>query len=293
VKDGDSIAVGGFGICGTPLNLLNSLCKHHIKDLVIVSNNGGIDEHGIGLMCHRKMIKKLIISYIGGNKELERMFLNGELEVELVPQGTLAEKIRSGGCGIPAFYTPTGVGTTVHLGGTPTMFDNGGRDIIKVSKPKEVHTFNGKEYILEETINTDFAFVKAKVADEAGNLIFAKSARNFNPDCAQAANCTIVEAEEIVPIGSLNPDHIHLPSVYVDRIVLAEDRTNRMECLTVREEGDDGAQFPGRSAAEQAQCEKIVRRAAQELKDGMYVNLGIGLPTLCPNYVSDDIDLTL
>lgn len=163
---------------------MNSLCKHKVKDLTLISNNGGIDEHGIGLMLHKKMIKKLIISYIGGNKELERMFLNGELEVELTPQGTLAEKIRAGGCGIPAFYTPTGVGTMVHHGGLPTMFDNNGKDIIKVTEPKETHWFNGQEYILEETLVGDFAFVKAKVADESGNCIFAKSARNFNPDCA-------------------------------------------------------------------------------------------------------------
>lgn len=217
VKDGQTIAVGGFGLCGIPEALIQALKQSGVKQLTCISNNAGVDDYGLGLLLQTKQIKKMISSYVGENKEFERQFLNGELEVELTPQGTLAEKLRAGGAGIPAFFTQTGVGTLIAEG-------------------KEVREFKGKEYILEESLTADVALVKAYKADTAGNLIFRKTAQNFNPVCAMAGKITIAEVEEIVEIGDLDPDEIHLPGIYVNRIVLNATPEKRIEQMTLKAE---------------------------------------------------------
>lgn len=217
VQDGQTLAVGGFGLCGIPEALIAALKATGAKQLTCISNNAGVDGFGLGLLLETKQIKKMISSYVGENKEFERQFLNGELEVELTPQGTLAEKLRAGGAGIPAFFTPTGVGTVIAEG-------------------KEVRDFNGKDYILEESLTADIALVKAYKADKAGNLIFRKTAQNFNPVCAMAGKITIAEVEEIVEIGDLDPDEIHLSGIYVNRIVLNTTPEKRIEQMTLKAE---------------------------------------------------------
>ena len=217
VQDGQTLAVGGFGLCGIPESLIAALKQTGVKNLTCISNNAGVDGFGLGLLLESKQIKKMIASYVGENKEFERQFLSGELEVELTPQGTLAEKLRAGGAGIPAFFTATGVGTLIAEG-------------------KEERMFNGKPYILENSLTADIALVKAYKADTAGNLIFRKTAQNFNPVCAMAGKVCIVEVEEIVEIGALDPDQIHLPGIYVNRIVLNATPEKRIEQLTLKEE---------------------------------------------------------
>ena len=217
VQDGHTLAVGGFGLCGIPEALITALKETGAKNLTCISNNAGVDGFGLGLLLETKQIKKMISSYVGENKEFERQYLNGELEVELTPQGTLAEKLRAGGAGIPAFYTATGVGTVIAEG-------------------KDVREFNGKSYILEESLTADVALVKAYKADKAGNLIFRKTAQNFNPVCAMAGKITIAEVEEIVEIGVLDPDEIHLPGIYVNRIVVNAQPEKRIEQMTLKAE---------------------------------------------------------
>lgn len=213
IQDGSSIVVGGFGLCGIPEHLIMKLQEQGTKDLTIYSNNCGVDEWGLGLFLQNKQIKKMVASYVGENKLFEKQFLNGELEVELVPQGTLAERLRAGGAGIPAFYTSTGVGTEVATG-------------------KEHKEFNGKTFIMEEGIVADYAFVKAWKADPFGNLVYRKTARNFNPVVATAGKITIAEVEELVGIGEIEPDEIHTPGVYVQHVFAGKDYEKRIERLT-------------------------------------------------------------
>lgn len=217
VANNQTFAVGGFGLCGIPEALIDALKEIGVTGLTCISNNAGVDDFGLGKLLQTKQIKKMISSYVGENKEFERQYLNGELEVELTPQGTLAEKLRAGGAGIPAFFTQTGVGTLIAEG-------------------KEVREFDGKDYILEQALVADIALVKAYKADKAGNLVFRKTARNFNPECAMAGKLTIVEVEEIVEIGELDPDSIHLPGIYVSRIVLNAQPEKRIEQLTLKTE---------------------------------------------------------
>ena len=217
VQDGQTLAVGGFGLCGMPEALIAALKATGVKELTCISNNAGVHGFGLGLLLETKQIKKMISSYVGENKEFERQYLNGELEVELTPQGTLAEKLRAGGAGIPAFFTQTGVGTLIAEG-------------------KEVREFEGKEFILERSLTADIALVKAYKADSAGNLIFRKTARNFNPECAMAGKITIAEVEHIVAVGELDPDEIHLPGIYVNRIVLNAQPEKRIEQMTLKAE---------------------------------------------------------
>ncbi|MFT9818360.1 CoA transferase subunit A [Lysinibacillus sp. NPDC056185] len=215
IKDGDTLAVGGFGLCGIPEKSIAALVQRGIKDLTVVSNNCGVDDWGLGLLLANKQIKRMIASYVGENKIFEQQFLSGELEVELTPQGTLAERMRAGGAGIPGFYTATGVGTPI-------------------AERKEVKVFDGKEYILEKGIVADFALVKAWKADKLGNLVFRKTSRNFNPLAAMAGKITIAEVEEIVEVGELDPDHIHTPGVFVQRVLLGGNYEKRIERLTVK-----------------------------------------------------------
>ncbi|MDD1503362.1 MULTISPECIES: CoA transferase subunit A [unclassified Lysinibacillus] len=215
IKDGDTLAVGGFGLCGIPEKSIAALVQRGTQDLTVVSNNCGVDDWGLGLLLANKQIKKMIASYVGENKIFEQQFLSGELEVELTPQGTLAERMRAGGAGIPGFYTATGVGTPIAEG-------------------KDVKVFDGKEYILEKGIVADFALVKAWKADKLGNLVFRKTSRNFNPLAAMAGKITIAEVEEIVEVGELDPDHIHTPGVFVQRVLLGGNYEKRIERLTVK-----------------------------------------------------------
>lgn len=215
VADHQTLAVGGFGLCGIPEALIDALKNTGVTGLTCISNNAGVDDFGLGKLLQTKQIKKMISSYVGENKEFERQYLNGELEVELTPQGTLAEKLRAGGAGIPAFYTQTGVGTLVAEG-------------------KEVREFEGKEFILEKSLTADVALVKAYKADKAGNLVFRKTARNFNPECAMTGKITVAEVEQIVEIGELDPDDIHLPGIYVNRIIVNASPEKRIEQMTLK-----------------------------------------------------------
>jgi 3-oxoacid CoA-transferase subunit A len=214
VRDGATLIVGGFGLCGVPENLIRALGQRGVKDLTVVSNNCGVDDWGLGLLLRARQIRKMVSSYVGENAEFERQFLSGELEVELTPQGTLAERMRAGGAGIPAFFTPTGVGTLVAQG-------------------KEVRQFDGREYVLERSVVGDFALVAAWKGDRLGNLVYRKAARNFNPMVATAGKVSIAEVEELVEVGALDPDNVHTPGVFVQRVVVAP-RQKRIERRTVR-----------------------------------------------------------
>ena len=217
VANNQTVAVGGFGLCGIPEALIDVLKDTGVTGLTCISNNAGVDGFGLGKLLETKQIKKMIASYVGENKEFERQYLNGELEVELTPQGTLAEKLRSGGAGIPAFFTQTGVGTLIAEG-------------------KEVRDFDGRPHILEMSLTADIALVKAYKADKAGNLVFRKTARNFNPDCAMAGKFTIAEVEQVVEIGEIDPDDIHLPGIYINRVVLNATPKKQIEQLTIKAE---------------------------------------------------------
>uniref|UniRef100_A0A8C1MP08 Succinyl-CoA:3-ketoacid-coenzyme A transferase n=1 Tax=Cyprinus carpio TaxID=7962 RepID=A0A8C1MP08_CYPCA len=251
IPNGATVLVGGFGLCGIPENLINSLLKTGVKSLTAVSNNAGVDDFGLGLLLQTKQIKRMISSYVGENVEFERQYLSGELEVELTPQGTLAERIRAGGAGVPAFFTATGYGTLIQEGGSPIKYNKDGTIAI-ASEPREVREFNGRHYIMEKSITGDFALVKAWKADKAGNVIFRKTARNFNQPMCKAAKITIVE---VVKKGQ------------------AENPKPKKDSDIVRE--------------------RIIRRAALEFEDGMYANLGIGIPMLASNFIKPDITVHL
>jgi 3-oxoacid CoA-transferase subunit A len=215
IQDGATIMVGGFGLVGIPEKLILGLREKGVRDLTIISNNCGVDDFGLGILLQNRQIRKMVSSYVGENKEFERQFLSGELEVELVPQGTLAERIRAGGAGIPAFYTPAGVGTLIAEG-------------------REVRNFNGKEYLLESGMTADYALVKAWKADTTGNLIYNKTTRNFNPMMATAGRVTIAEVEELLEPGGLDPNFIHTPGIYVQRVIRCDNYEKRIERKTVR-----------------------------------------------------------
>ncbi|MFH8802115.1 CoA transferase subunit A [Streptomyces sp. NPDC017936] len=223
IGDGASLAVGGFGLCGIPSTLIQALYVQGASSLRVVSNNCGTDDHGLGVLLGAGRIARVTGSYVGENKEFARQYLSGELEVELVPQGTLAERLRAGGCGIPAFYTPAGVGTPLADGGIPWRHRADGSVAI-ASPAKETRTFGDGEYVLEEAITCDFALVRAARGDRHGNLVFDKSARNFNPLAAMAGRVTVAEVEELVEPGVLSPDEIHLPGVFVQRVVALTPR---------------------------------------------------------------------
>ena len=215
INDGAILMLGGFGLCGIPENCLAALLKKGVKDLTCISNNAGVDDFGIGWLLKTKQVRKMIASYVGENAEFERQLLSGELQVDLIPQGTLAERIRAGGAGIPAFFTPAGVGT-------------------EIAEGKELREFEGKQYLMEQWLKADFAIVKAWKGDTSGNLIYKGTARNFNPMMATAGKITIAEVEELVPVGSLDPNEIHTPGIYVDRIFQGNGYEKRIEQRTLR-----------------------------------------------------------
>ncbi|MBC5810835.1 MAG: CoA transferase subunit A [Candidatus Eremiobacteraeota bacterium] len=236
IPNGASLAVGGFGLNGIPQNLIEALLAQGATGLVTVSNNCGVDDWGLGVLLYAKRIARTTGSYVGENKEFERQYLGGELELELVPQGTLAERLRAGGCGIPAFFTPAGVGTQVAEGGLPWRYGPGGV-VAKASPKKETREFNGRRYVLEEGIVTDYALVRASVGDRHGNLIFHKATRNFNPLCAMAGRITIAEVEELVEPGAIDPENVHTPGVFVQRVVMVGKTGKRIERATTRKRG--------------------------------------------------------
>ncbi|XP_055348645.1 succinyl-CoA:3-ketoacid coenzyme A transferase 1, mitochondrial-like [Paramacrobiotus metropolitanus] len=288
IPNGAKLLVGGFGLCGIPENLIAALVKQGVKDLTVVSNNCGVDDFWLGLLLQTKQIKRMISSYVGENKEFERQYLSGELEVELTPQGTLAERIRAGGAGIPAFYTPTAVGTLVHEGGAPIKYGPNNKIDI-ASRTRESKMFNNREYILEEAITGDFSLVKAYKADKLGNLVFRKTARNFNPPICKASRITIAEVEEIVEVGELDPEQIHVPGIHVHRLVQGEKYEKRIERMTLKK-ADEGK---GGDDLDAIMRERIIRRAAKEFKDGMYANLGIGIPMLASNHIPQGMKVHL
>ena len=233
IPDGATLLAGGFGLCGIPETCIRALQELGTKNLTVVSNNCGVDDFGLGLLLRQKQISKMISSYVGENKEFERQYLSGELEVELVPQGTLAERLRAGGAGIAAFFTPTGAGTAISDGGLPLRYAPDG-SIAKSSPRKETREFDGRTFVLEPAIRGDFAIVKASVGDRFGNLVYRHTAMNFNPMMATAAKVTIAEVERIVDVGEIDPDHIHTPGIYVHRVVLGTSYEKRIERRTTR-----------------------------------------------------------
>jgi 3-oxoacid CoA-transferase len=272
LRDGATILMGGFGLCGIPENLIAAVQRAGTRNLTIASNNAGVDGFGIGLLLQTHQVKKMISTYVGENKLFEKLVLSGELEVELNPQGTLAERIRAGGAGIAAFFTPTGYGTLVAEG-------------------KEVREFNGRPHVMERGLRGDFAFIKAWKGDRWGNLVYRKTARNFNAVMVTAADCVIAEVEQLVEIGEIPPDQVHTPGVFVNAIFQGVNYQKRIEKHTVRKRATAGMRDS--SVVPATKQEFIARRVAQELRDGYYVNLGIGVPTLVANYISAGMEVIL
>jgi 3-oxoacid CoA-transferase subunit A len=240
IPDGATLSVGGFGLCGVPIALIRALLEQGASGLTTISNNCGVDDQALGVLLYAGRISKTISSFVGGNKELARLYLSGQMEVELTPQGTLAEKLRAGGAGIPAFYTPTGVGTMVAEGGIPVRYDAEG-NVVKTSEPKEVRRFGDQEFVLETSLTADFALVRAAVGDRHGNLVFHESAQNFNPLAGMAGRITIAEVEELVEPGEIPPEHVHLPGVFVDRVVVVGTEGKGIEFRTTRPRSEKNA----------------------------------------------------
>lgn len=291
MKSNSTLLAGGFGLSGVPDTLINSVKQSpSITGLTVVSNNAGVDGAGLGLLLQSKQIKKMVASYVGENKTFEKMYLTGEIELELTPQGTLAERCRSGGAGIPAFYTPAALGTVVQTGELPLKHNSDGT-VALYGEPRDVKVFDSKSYVMEEAIRGDYAFVKAWKADKLGNCQFRYAAANFNGAMGRNAKMTIVEAENIVEAGELEPSAVHLPGIYVKRVVQSTAPKNIEKFTFAKEQGEDAAVIGQGDTA--SKRERIIRRAAREFQNGMYANLGIGMPMLAPSFVDPSVEVTL
>ena len=298
LPSGATLLCGGFGLSGVPDTLINAVkAKPEIKDLTVASNNAGVVGSGLGLLLASRQIRKMIASYVGENHLFEQQYLQGQIELELTPQGTLAERCHCGGAGIPAFYTPTAFATVVQTGELPLRFAGDGSGAVEAyGRPRDVKVFDGKSYVMEEAITADFAFVKAHRADRYGNAQFRYSAANFNGVMARGARCTVVEADEIVEPGAIEPSAVHVPGIYVKRVVQSEVHKRIEKYVNARPAtpaegeaaGGGSLQDPGA-----AKRDRIVRRAAKEFKNGMYVNVGIGMPMLTPSFMAEDVKVTL
>ncbi|KJX92940.1 succinyl-CoA:3-ketoacid-coenzyme A transferase like protein [Zymoseptoria brevis] len=292
MKSNSTLLCGGFGLCGVPDTLINAVeSRSDITGLTAVSNNAGVPGSGLGKLLESKQIKKMIASYVGENKVFEKMYLNGSIELELSPQGTLAERCAAGGKGIPAFYTPAAFGTVVQTGELPLKHNSDGT-VAQYSTPKDVKVFDGKSYVMEESIKGDYAFVKAWKADRLGNVMFRFAAHNFNGAMARNAKNTIVEAEHIVEPGEIDPAAVHVPGIYVSKVVQSTTEKNIEKIVNAKspEEQKAGALGSGDTASKR---ERIVRRAAKEFKNGQYANLGIGMPMLAPSFVDESVEVQL
>jgi len=291
MKPNSTVLCGGFGLCGVPDTLINQVKETpHLTGLTAVSNNAGIVGSGLGLWLESKQIKKMIASYVGENKLLEQQYLSGELELELTPQGTLAERCRAGGAGIPAFYTPAAFGTVVQTGELPLKYNTDGT-VLSYGTPRDVKVFDKKSYVMEEAIKGDYAFIKAYKADKLGNVQFRYSAANFNGPMARNAKMTIVEAEHIVEPGEIEPVAVHVPGIYVKRVIQSNSEKRIEKVINAKDPADAiGALGSGDAGSKR---ERIVKRAAKEFKNGMYANLGIGMPMLAPTFVDPSVSVVL
>ncbi|KAJ6000603.1 succinyl-coa-alpha-ketoacid-CoA transferase [Penicillium waksmanii] len=290
MKGSSTLLVGGFGFSGVPNTLINAVhARPEVKDLTVVSNNAGMPGAGLGQLLESKQITKMIASFIGENKVFEKMYLTGDLTLELTPQGTIAEKCAAGAAGVPAFYTPAAYGTIIQTGELPIRYNKDG-SVAEMSKVKETRTFNGKEYLMEESIFGDYALVRAHKADKLGNCQFRKAMNNFNEAMAKNAKYTIVEVDEIVEVGEIAPESVHIQGVYVDAVIKSTAPT-QIEKLTFAKSPED--LLAAGSGEATARRERIVKRAAKEFKDGMYVNLGIGIPLIAPSYLPEGVEVVL
>jgi 3-oxoacid CoA-transferase len=286
-----TLLCGGFGLCGVPDTLINAVHDTpRITGLTAVSNNAGIVGSGLGLLLESKQVRKMIASYVGENRVFEQMYLSGQIELELTPQGTLAERCRAGGAGIPAFYTPAAFGTVVQTGELPLRHDDKG-GVAEWGEPRDVRVFSGKSFVLEEAIRGDFAFVKAWKADRLGNVQFRYAANNFNGAMARNARVTIVEAENIVEPGEIEPTAVHVPGIYVDRVIQSTVEKRIEKVVNAKDPKDSLSALGSGDAA--SKRERIVRRAAKEFRNGMYANLGIGMPMLAPSFVGREVEVQL
>ncbi|KAH6675771.1 hypothetical protein B0J14DRAFT_587281 [Halenospora varia] len=289
MKSSRTLLVGGFGFSGVPNSLINALRdRSDLKDFTVVSNNAGMPGVGLGQMLETRQISKMIASFIGENKAFEKMYLTGELALELTPQGTMAEKCAAGAAGVPAFYTPAAYGTIVQTGELPVKYHPDGTVAI-MSKPKETRTFNGKPYVMEESIFADYAFVKVHKADRMGNCQFRKAQNNFNEAMGKNAKFTLVEADYIVDVGDIEPENIHLQGIYVSKVIQSTE-PKKIEKTTFRKTPEELKATVGGGSTSR---ERIIKRAAKEFKDGMHVNLGIGMPLAAPAFVDPDIEVIL
>ncbi|RDA85261.1 hypothetical protein CP532_2329 [Ophiocordyceps camponoti-leonardi (nom. inval.)] len=286
VKSGSTVLSSGFGLCGVAETLIKALKRRgrdNLNSLTAVSNNAGREDlGGLSHLTESGQVKRLILSYLGNNKWLEKNYLRGSVAIELCPQGSLAERLRAGGAGIPAFYTPTGAHTLLQTGGIPTRLDSSG-NVSEAGKPRETRDFSGRTYLLETALTGDVAILRAWKADTAGNCVFRYTARTFAPLMAKAARLTIVEVDEIVEVGEIKPDEVDLPGIFVDRVVKSTEQ-KAVEIVKLRDAADDGKPVKASSPAEERRM-RIARRAARELKEGYYVNLGVGIPTLAASFI--------
>ncbi|EGS22250.1 uncharacterized protein CTHT_0017690 [Thermochaetoides thermophila DSM 1495] len=287
IESGSVLLSSGFGLCGIASTLIAALRRRgpeSLHSLTAVSNNAGAEGRGgLALLTENGQVDRLIMSYLGNNKKLERAYLTGKIAVELCPQGTLAERIRAAGSGIPAFFTPTGGETYIEQGAIPVRYDENG-NVVEYGKPRETRIFNGRKYLLETELPGDVAILRAWKVDKVGNCVFRYAAKSFAPLMAKAAKLAIVEAENIVEVGEMDPDEVDLPGIFVDRIVPAVEPT-LIEILKTRSTGEDHSQVKVEKSEAQERRNRIARRAAKELKDGYYVNLGVGIPTLAPSFL--------